>query len=488
MLRRGKDSNASKDKTSDSPTDHSKMSNTRNDQDAPYGHSQDHAAETSATYLTPTQRSKMPEGYGSQNESSREKRANRAKISPISPSCTSSEEQALRPNEWGPTKASRVLGYVVEDETNPKKSMTDGISSPKASQEKMSFRKFFHRRASKEPTTPTSSGKTAGRMAISAPTLIDASPNAKALLNSASNLITESPGTKHVVNYSRPIVHSSSEVSSGSPVTRGGSDTALHGSNPFASPGAVHEGGAENSGNIIIGFNTSSVSQDFDMNLHNPDKVQIHDHSDSSIVYGHEAANEFHAVTGTLPTEKSADASNSDSFNPSDYSGDENSVQQGVAVPVVFAGRAKLIDIPSHRVGIAAPINQSSMGNPIASGTTQLTDHDAEILGAQDADRYYNNAMATRTRPTKVTTDDPFIDSPFRNLLARPANEIAAKEMERIRAGREEERQISAIIKGKLAAKDAANGGVRGAGFQRIDYGPPTARTALRGNPPSQGR
>lgn len=463
------------------------MSNTRKDQDAPYGHSQNQAGENSATYQTPTQRGKMPEGRGKQNEFSGKKHANRAKISQINPSCTSSEEQALKPNEWGPTKPGRVLGYVVEDETNPKKSMTDRISSPKASHEKISFRKFFHRKASKEPTTPSSAGKTAGRMTISAPTLIDASPNAKALLNSASPLITESPSTKHVVNYSRPIVHSSSDVSSGSPIARGGSDTASHGSNLSAGPGTVREGRTNKSGDITVGLNTSSVSQDSDLQLPNPDKVQIHDHSDSSIVHGHEVANECHAVTGTLPTEKSADASDSDSFNPSDYSGDENSVQQGVAVPIVFAGRAKLIDIPPRRVGIAAPVNQPSMGNPVASGTTQLTDHDAEILGAQDADRYYNNAMTARTRPTNVATDDPFIDPPFRNLLAWPANEIAAKEMARIRAGREEELQINAIIKAKLAAKDAANGGVRGAGFQRIDYGPPTADTALGGNPPSEG-
>lgn len=463
------------------------MSNTRKDQDAPYGHSQNQAGENSATYLTPTQRGEMPKGRGNQNEFSGEENANRGKISRINPSCTSSEEEALKPNEWGPTKASKVLGYVVEEETNPKKSMTDRIRSPKAIHEKMTFRKFFHRKASKEPSTPpSSSGKTAGRMTISAPTLIDASPNAQALLNSASPLITESPSTKHVVNYSRPIVHSSSDVSSGSPIARGGSNTALHGSKLSAGPATVREGRTDKSGNITVGLNTSSVSQDSDLQLPNPDKVQIHDDSNSSIIHGHEAVNECHAVTGTLPTE-SADASDSDSFNPSDYSGDENSVQQAVGVPIVFAGRAKLIDIPPHRVGTAAPINQSSMGNPAASGTTQLTDHDAEILGAQDADRYYNNAMATRTRPTSVTTDDPFIDPPFRNLLAKPANEIAAKEMERIRAGREEERQINAIIKAQLAAKDAANGGIRGAGFQRIDYGPPTARTTLGGNPPSEG-
>ena len=44
------------------------------------------------------------------------------------------------------------------------------------------------------------------------------------------------------------------------------------------------------------------------------------------------------------------------------------------------------------------------------------------------------------------------------------------------------EGDINAIIKAKRAAKDAANGGVRGAGFPRIDYGPPSMHTALGGN------
>ncbi len=204
------------------------------------------------------------------------------------------------------------------------------------------------------------------------------------------------------------------------------------------------------------------------------------------------------------------------------------------------------------------------MGSVIAPGATQLTDHDAEVLGAQDADRYIAHAMASRARHAATNTDDPFIDPAFQNLLAKPANEIAAKEMARIKAAREaanmdgglmermnallaksdtkpgvqnvgetitgprtntgesllskmralkkkskkgkeqdseeevvrkveaekerglrEEREIHAKIKAQLAAKDAANGGVRGAGIPRIDYGSPNLHTALGGCGPT---
>ena len=231
-------------------------------------------------------------------------------------------------------------------------------------------------------------------------------------------------------------------------------------------------------------------------------------------------------------------------------------------MPIVFSGRAKLVDIPPpHRKITAASGDQSGMSGAVAPGTAQLTDREAEALGAQDADRYFANAMHSRTHPRAINTDDPFIDPAFHNLLAKPANEIAAKEMERIKAAREaanmggglmermnallpksdtkpgvvntgetnagprintgesllskmrglkkktkkgkeqedseeevvrkveaekerglrEEKEIHARIKASLAAKDAANGGVRGAGIPRIDYGPPNLRTALGG-------
>ena len=158
--------------------------------------------------------------------------------------------------------------------------------------------------------------------------------------------------------------------------------------------------------------------------------MQIHDHSDPSIVHENEAADAHHAVSETLDTEN-ADASDSDSFNPSDYSGDENSVQQAIVVPITFSGKAKLVDIrPPHGSRTAAPSNQST------SSTTQLTDHDAEVLGAQDAARYYNNGIRPQTRSGEANTEDPFIDPPFRPLLSKPANDIAAREMARIQAER----------------------------------------------------
>lgn len=303
--------------------------------------------------------------------------------------------------------------------------------------------------------------------------------------------------------------------------------------------------------------------------------MQIHDDSGASAVRGNQATDEHGVVPETFATEKNPDASDSDSFNPSDYSGDENSVQQAVAIPIVYSGRAKLVDVrPPRGTNTAASGNRSGSGITSAPGTVNSTDRDAETLGAQDADRYLANAMNSQTRPMTTHTDDPFIDPAFQNLLAKPANEIAAKEMARLKAAREagnmggglmermnallaksdakprfektdakpgvdnfgdttagprtnasesllskmralgkkskkgkeqedseeevvrkveaekerglrEEKEIHARIKAQLAAKDAANGGVRGAGFPRIDYGPPNLRTALGGCGPT---
>ena len=182
--------------------------------------------------------------------------------------------------------------------------------------------------------------------------------------------------------------------------------------------------------------------------------MQIHDQSDPSIVHKNKATDAHHAVSGTLHAEN-ADASDSDSFNPSDYSGDENSIQQAIAVPITFSGEAKLVNIrPPHGSSTAAPSNQSAIGNALTANSTRLTEHDAEILGAQDAARYSNNGMRHQTRSGEVNTEDPFIDPPFRPLLAKPANKIAAWEMVRIQA-------------------------------RRIDYGPPSLHTALGGNAPT---
>ena len=194
---------------------------------------------SSYTYLTPNQRGKMPQGGSNEHAISGKAQGNSARMIQTNANPIGSEDQAPKPN----LKARTVLGYVEDDKSNAEKSTTDLLPSPKAAHEKKPFRKFFRRKANKEPMTPTPSpGKTSGRRVISAPTLIDASPNAKNLLDSASLLIDNSP-TKHVVNYSRPITrHTSSDVSSGSPVMLQGPTTALHGSMPFASPGTVHEG------------------------------------------------------------------------------------------------------------------------------------------------------------------------------------------------------------------------------------------------------
>ena len=494
-------------KTSDSAPVHSIISETGEVRNAPYGHDQDHTAENSQdsdAHLKPIHRGKTPKASGNQNTFSGDDEGNTADIGQISDISISSESHVLKRKTSGFPKADAVLGYGEED----KFSMLKLVTSPKASHEKKPFSKLFHRKG-KGTTTPPSSGKIAGRVTISAPTFVDASPDAKVLLNSAPSLGDASSDAKNVVNYSRPLApHSSSDVSNGSLIEHGRSSSVLHTSNSTSGP---------------------STSQAAD------------EHGDP-------------------------DASDGDSFNPSDYSGDENSIQQAVAIPIVYSGRAKLVDIrPPRGTKIAASGIRPGVGVSIAPGIVKSTGHDAEALGAQDADRYLANAMNSHTRPETTNTDDPFIDPAFQNLLAKPANKIAAKEMARLKAAREagnmggglmermnallaksdakpsiddtehtiadpltnpgeslmskmrafgkkptkgkeqkeneeevirkveaekerslrEEKEIHARIKAQLAAKDAFNGGVRGAGFQRIDYGPPNLRTALGGCAPT---
>ena len=394
---------------------------------------------SSYTYLTPNQRGKMLQGGSNEHATSGKAQRNVAKMIKTNANPIVSEDQAPKPN----LKARTVLGFVENDESNAEKSPTNLLPSPKAAHEKKTFRKFFRRKDNKEPTTPSSSsGKASGRRVISAPTFIDASPNAKNLLDSAPLLIDDLPSAKHVVNYSRPIArHTSSDVSSGSPVMLRGPTTTLHGSIPFTGPGPVHEGLT----------NTSLVSRAADVRLSDTDEMQIHDHSDPSTIDENEAVDAHHVVGETLSTEKNADASDSDSFNPSDYSGDENSVQQAMAVPIIFSGNAKLVNIrPTHGTSTVAPSNQSAPGNTLTSSTAQLTDHDAEVLGAQDADRYYYNGMKPQTRSGEVNTEDPFIDPPFRPLLSKPVNNIAALEMLRIRAERAGEGAMAHEIRAEV--------------------------------------
>ena len=383
---------------------------------------------SSNTYLTSNQRGKMPEGGSNEHAFSGGEQGNTTEIMQNNAMLIGSDNQAQKPN----LKARTLLGYVKDDESNAEKSTTYLVTPPKAAHKKKPLSKIFRRKGSKKPATPSSSEKPSGRKVISAPILVDASPNAKALLSSASSLIDVSPSAKHVVNYSRPIVrHSSNDGSSGSPIMRQPSENELHGSNPFVGPGTVSRGLAND-------INASLVSPTHDGQLPGTNEVQILDHSNSSTVQGSRAADTHHALSGTLSTANNADGSDSDSFNPSDYSGDEDSVQQAVPVPIVFSGRAKLVDIrPPHGTKATAPRNQFTIGNARTSRTTQLTDHDAEVLGAQDAARYYNNGMRSQSRPRDHYTEDPFIDPPFRPLLAKPANEIAAREMARLKASRE---------------------------------------------------
>ena len=443
-------------------------------QDALRGQIQDHAAKNSDNsnpYLTPNQRGKMPEARNSQDAFSGEEYGNTAKTDTHSDFSASSEGQVLKPKSSGLEKAHAVLGYGDGDEITQKKSTTDQAASAKAVHKKKSFRNFFKRKASKEPTTPPSpsSGKTTSGKVISAPTLIDASPNAKALLDSAPSLTQRSPSAKNVVNFSRPLpVRSTSDVSSGSPAGRGRSKTILHGTNPFSGASTTPGDFIGGSGVIPVGPYTSTVGQNAGSRLPNADRTQNRDNTKSLPAHGKEASDEHGAISENLATKTKANADDSDPFDPSDYSGDENSVRQAVAVPIIFRGRARLIDIPPRRrSNTAAPGNGRLVGSTVTSCTTPLTDSEAEALGAQDADRYYYKASSSQTRATNITGDGPSIDPAYQNLIAKPANEIAAKEMARIKAAREAR---------------TMGGGV---GIPRIDYGEPDQHTALGASGPT---
>ena len=362
-LRRRKGSNTLREDILNSATTHSIMPNSGWAQDALRGQIQDHAAKNSDNsnpYLTPNQRGKMPEARNSQDTFSDEEYGKTARTEKSSEFSASSEGQVLKPKSSGLEKAHAVLGHGNGDELIQKKSTTDLAASAKAVHKKKSFRNLFKRKASKEPTTPpsSSSANTSSGKVISAPTLINASPNAKALLDSATSLTQRSPSAANVVNFSRPFPdRSTSDVSSGSPAGRGRSRTVLYGSNPFSSasttPG-VFTGG---SGIIPVGPNTSTVSQN---------------------------------------------AGSHDSFNPSDYTGNETSVRQARAVPIILSGGARGIDIPPRRrSNTTASSNGQLVGSTVTSCTTPLTDREAEALGAQDADRYYHNASSSQTRATR---------------------------------------------------------------------------------------
>ena len=478
-LRRRKGSQTLREIFSDIHTDHSIMSMTGRDQNALGGNSQDYAAEhsnNSNAYTTPTRRGKMPETRGSQDEFPDKEKGITADTRKSNETSTSSEDQIVKPKPRSLQKAHAVLGYYDEDKITPKKSMTDLVKSPKSVRGKKSFRNLFHRKEGKEFTTSpsSSSGNTDGRKIISAPTLIDASPNAKALLSSAPSLIDGSPSAKNVVNYSRPIVrHSSSDVSNVSPAVRGRSETALYGSNPVSDPSTSPGGVNVKSGNTQVGLNAALVSQNPGLQLPNADEEQTQDYSNASTAITHTA------IPKASTTETNADGSDSDSFNPSDYSGDENSVQQAVAVPIVFSGRAKLVDVrPPRGIDTAASGSRSDVGTNAISGRAKLTDREAEALGAQDAERYYRNATNAQARPANMAEDDPFIDPAYRNLLAKPANEIAAQEMARIKAVREAGNQggglmerMNALRAKNVAKPEVENTGVATAGPRTITGG-----------------
>lgn len=251
-------------KTSSSITAHSKMDVTGDNQSPlqDHGHTMKNG-HNSDTYLTPSHHDWLPKAGGYQDVSSGEDQGDGAGFDRSSATPTSSDNFILKHKTSGFPKADAVLGYGEDLEIIPKKSMTNLVTSPKAGHEKKPLRKLFHSKGSKESTTPPpSSGKAEGRVTISAPTLVNASPDARVLLNSASSLVDSSPDAKNVANYSRPLVHRCpSDASIGSPVVCGLSSSASYNSNPYPGPSTSTGGFTGKSGRIPAGVNTSLVSE-----------------------------------------------------------------------------------------------------------------------------------------------------------------------------------------------------------------------------------
>ena len=507
--------------------------------------------ESSIYYRTSIEHSKMLGAHGNRNNVSGEDQSNPAEISESAEASTSSKDLVSKPKSRSSQKSHTILDHRDEDMIIPEKITAQRVPSPDICHAKKLLSNFFHRERSKETTAmPSFSAKSASLGMISAPTLIDASPNAKAILGSTPFLDDDPLRVNDAVNYSRLIATQSSNArSNASPKRRDVSDPILYSSSESSNSHKGSNRGTDNSGRMPAGPNTSSVSHSLILLLPNTDRVQIHDHFDVSVVLGDQTTDEHN-------TEKRAAASDDDSFYPSDYSGKEKSVKKAARMPIAFSGRAKMVDVRRLlKVNTPASSNRSGGDTASVSSPIRLTDREAEALGAQDADRYLSNAMTSQKHPTDTYVSDPFISLPYQNLLAKPANEIAAKEMARIKDAREarnksggliekfgalrvkndpkpevettgvaipishtktgddlltkmrtlkkrrkenkreierkvkadikrglrEESEIHTRIKVKLAAKAAASGDVHGTGIPRIDYGPPSRSTALRG-------
>lgn len=217
------------------PTHRGKMAEAHGNQKAFSGEDQ------SNTYTTPSHRGKMVETHGNQNAFSGEDQGNTAENDESSKASLNLDWDFPEDETSGLSKTNAEEGHKEEDTTTAAKSMTNTVTSPKASSnKKRSLRNFFRRKGSKESTSSpsSSSAKTAGRRIISAPTLVNASPDAKAILNSATPLTNTPSHAKKVVNYSRPTApQSSNNESSGSPVGRGRSGSGMRGPNPsYTSP------------------------------------------------------------------------------------------------------------------------------------------------------------------------------------------------------------------------------------------------------------
>lgn len=112
--------------------------------------------------------------------------------------------------------------------------------------------------------------------------------------------------------------------------------------------------------------------------------------------------------------EDNATTPTQDDFNPSDYSGDDNSVHTAKVVPIVFSGKAKLVDIPARRgphypatIDRNDPRNMALFSNP-PDNDLLMVERKAEALKVQREQAAADEAKRAQDASAKPKTKGAF--------------------------------------------------------------------------------
>ena len=160
-------------------------------------------------------------------------------------------------------------------------------------------------------------------------------------------------------------------------------------------------------------------------------------------------------------------------------------------------GRASQNALPDGKKLSAANMGQSSETFTSSEDISSASPKALAVLGyGQDDNGAPTQSVKNPTKSAKAIRGKKSIrDLLMRGFKQKPkkaggqedGQEVAIHEVKAAKErGLREEREIRGRIKGKLAEKDGANGGVRGAGMPRIDYGAPGLGTALGGSGPTE--